>query len=195
MFFFYLYHYFPYETQNRKLWSVFKTLKIIFLALLFMLYFSDNCLTPPFFPFGTNHHHLSLFQICLYFWVYMHIWVFCLCLHPRSNQRSSNHWTTRPWCFRERPRSTVTPTETCCCALWTMSRWVPSFIPSPLGPLGLLSPTSSYLVGNCYPMDLLHTAGNRGLHMTFYLSVTCVWFYFIFFLQNRSRPFSYVLLV
>lgn len=28
------------------------------------------------------------------------------------------------WCFRERPRSTATPTETCCSALSTMSRWV-----------------------------------------------------------------------
>ena len=44
----------------------------------------------------------------------------------RSSRRLSSHWTMRLWCFRGRPRSTVTPTETCCSALWTMSRWVPS---------------------------------------------------------------------
>lgn len=50
----------------------------------------------------------------------------CICVVSlRSSRRSLNRWTMRPWCFRERPRSTVTPTETCCSALSTMSRWVP----------------------------------------------------------------------
>lgn len=62
------------------------------LLLLFMLYFSDNCLTPPFFPFGTNHHHLSLFKICLYFWVCMHIWVLSLSVFIPG--ATKDHWTS-----------------------------------------------------------------------------------------------------
>lgn len=43
----------------------------------------------------------------------------------RSSQRLLSRWTMKLWCFRERPRSTATPTETCCSAPSTMSRWVP----------------------------------------------------------------------
>lgn len=44
----------------------------------------------------------------------------------RSSQRSSNRSTMKPWCSRERPRSTMTPTETSSCARWMTSRWVTS---------------------------------------------------------------------
>lgn len=48
----------------------------------------------------------------------------------RSSQRSLNHSTMRPRCSRERLRSTMTPTETCCSARWTTSRWVRSSDPA-----------------------------------------------------------------
>lgn len=53
-------------------------------------------------------------------------WI-CFLFSPlRSSQKLSSRWTMRLWCFRERPRSTVTHTEICCSALWMMFRWVPS---------------------------------------------------------------------
>lgn len=43
----------------------------------------------------------------------------------------------------------MTPTETCCCAPWTTSPWVPSFIPPCCVLWDRLSPSSSYLGGSC----------------------------------------------
>lgn len=56
-----------------------------------------------------------------------------------------------------------------------MSQWVSSVVSSPLCPLGLLSPTTSYLVHHCYTINPLDTAGNSGPNMTFYLSLTHMW--------------------
>lgn len=55
-----------------------------------------------------------------------HVFVLCPSFLVRSSQRLSNRWTMKPWCFKERPRSTATPTGTCCSAPLMMSRWVPS---------------------------------------------------------------------
>lgn len=79
----------------------------------------------------------------------LYIFMFCPSFLLRSSRRSLNHLTMRLWCFRERPRSTVTPTETCYSALWMMSRWVPSSS-SCCGLWDWLSPTS-YALSGCNP--------------------------------------------
>lgn len=102
-----------------------------------------------------NHHNIKSKRNCSFFEVTF------IRLPPsfRSSQRSSNRWTMKLWCSRGRPRSTATPTETCCCALWTMSRWVPSCFVSYC--LSSSSPTENSQISISFLVKLPESNGEQ----------------------------------